>query len=178
MTEKQAIALCLKHRDPVGFDYLFRQFRREAFYHAYALLANESDAADACQDAFSSAFANMPRLKKLDRFYPWFYRILRNRCLNLLGRKRTRDRYAQARSGDEAFHIDDPKQQLENREASEQVWKQLDQLKSKHREILVLKYIHEFSYDEISETLDIPRGTVMSRLYQARSAFREAYTHE
>ena len=91
MTEDKAIQLCLKKQDPHGFDYLVRKFRREAYFHAYSLLQNDSDAADACQESFASAFANMPKLSKLDKFYPWFYRILRNRCLNILSRRKTRE---------------------------------------------------------------------------------------
>lgn len=184
MTESNAIKLCLKHRDPAGFEFLVRQFRREAFYHAHALLGNEDDAADACQDAFSRAFAAMPRLKNLDHFYPWFYRILRNRCLNLLDRQRTRDRYAHDQK-EEAETTDksdpqsaNPRMELEATEERERVWAKLSELKPKHREILTLKYIHEFRYDQIAETLDIPRGTVMSRLYEARAAFRQRYLQD
>jgi hypothetical protein len=52
MDEQRAIQLCLKHRDPIGFEFLVRKYRREAFVHARALLGNEQDALDACQDAF------------------------------------------------------------------------------------------------------------------------------
>ena len=177
VTEETAIQLCLKHRDPVGFEFLVRKFRREAFYHAHAWLGNESDAADACQESFASAYAAIPQLSKLDKFYPWFYRILRNRCLNMLGRRRTREDYAAKsataphREGDDQ----DPSHLAMARESREQVWQVLSQLKPKHAEILTLKYIHGFRYDEISETLNIPRGTVMSRLYDARSAFRQLH---
>ena len=181
MTEESAIRLCLKHRDPAGFEFLVRKFRREAFYHAHALLGNEPDAADACQESFASAFAAMPRLSKLDKFYPWFYRILRNRCLNMLGRRQTREAYAAkeaASSQQSSDEVQDPSHLAMARESREQVWRLLSQLKPKHAEILTLKYIHGFRYDEISETLNIPRGTVMSRLYEARSAFRQLHdTH-
>lgn len=177
MNESKAIQLCLRHRDPAGFEFLVRQFRREAHYHAYALLGNEADAADACQESFSRAFAAMPRLTSLDRFYPWFYRILRNQCLNVLDRRHTRERYAasQGQQSKEAVaqrDDQDPSRHLEAEEERQRVWADLQKLKPKHREVLTLKYIHEFSYNDISETLDIPRGTVMSRLYEARAAFR------
>ncbi len=165
MTEEKAIRLCLDHRDPAGFEFLVKQFRREAYYHAYALLGNEADAADVCQDSFANAFAAMPRMAALDRFYPWFYRILRNRCLNLLDRRRTRERYAADQQSVPAERASvTPGDQLEAREQRELVWLQLSELKENHREILTLKYIHDFSYAEISVTLGIPRGTVMSRL--------------
>jgi RNA polymerase sigma factor (sigma-70 family) len=112
MTEEKAIHLCLKHHDPSGFEFLVRQFRREAFYHAQAWLPNESDAADAVQESFAAAFAAMPRLTQLDRFYPWFYRILRNRCLNFLARERVRNRYREeqlqvAGEGDSKVELDE-----------------------------------------------------------------------
>lgn len=177
VTEETAIRLCLKHRDPSGFEFLVRKFRREAYYHAHALLGNEPDAADACQESFANAFAAMPGLSKLDRFYPWFYRIFRNRCLNMLGRHQTRDAYAAkaAMSPKARADTDDPSDLAMARESREQVWHLLSQLKPKHAEILTLKYIHGFRYDKISETLNIPRGTVMSRLYEARSAFRQLH---
>lgn len=179
MTEEKAIRLCLKHRDPSGFEFLVRQFRREAYYHAQAWLGNESDAADAVQDSFAAAFAAMPGLTELDRFYPWFYRILRNRCLNLLARVRIRDRYREEQCQEAvrgpSVETSNPRTALEADEERTRVWRQLSQLKPKHREILTLKYIHEFSYAEIAETLGIPRGTVMSRLYESRAQFRERF---
>lgn len=178
MTEEKAIRLCLKHRDPSGFEFLVRQFRREAFYHAYALLRNEADAADACQESFTCAFAALPKLRQLDKFYPWFYRILKNRCLNMLARKKTRDTYvAQQRqlSPTEGGAPPSPSSALEAKEEGTRIHALLDSLQQDHREILTLKYIHGFRYDEIVATLGIPRGTVMSRLYAARKAFRAIY---
>src|SRR5687767_11461219 len=93
MDEQKAIDLCIKHRDPVGFDYLVRMFRREAYMHAYAMLGNDQDAADVCQDSFARAYAAMPKVQKLDRFYPWFYTILRHACLNILARQKTAATY-------------------------------------------------------------------------------------
>jgi DNA-directed RNA polymerase specialized sigma24 family protein len=78
MDEQYAIELCLKHKDPVGFEFLVQKYRREAFGHAYAFLGNQDDALDACQESFARAFAAIPGLPKLPQFYPWFYCILRN----------------------------------------------------------------------------------------------------
>jgi len=91
--EDHAIRLCLKDRDPRGFEFLVAKYRREAYYHAMALLGNSEDAADACQECFARAFTASSRLSRLDRFYPWFYRILRNHCLNVLSRRKTASEY-------------------------------------------------------------------------------------
>ena len=99
----------------------------------------------------------MPRLKALDRFYPWFYRILRNRCFNLLDHRRTRERYARQSIVVKETEAS-PGQLLEERDQRERVWLPLAKLKPYLGEILTLKYLHDFSYAEIPETLGIPRG--------------------
>jgi len=180
MDEKRAINLCLNHRDPVGFEYLVKQYRREAFQHAYALMGNPEDAADACQESFAKAFAAIPRLEQLTHFYPWFYRILRNCCLNMLSRRRTAKQYsqAQAEAAPPAFRSDqlDPSGILQQSEEQQSVWHTLETLKPEFREILTLKYIQGKTYDQISRLLRIPRGTVMSRLYHARTSFRDNHS--
>jgi DNA-directed RNA polymerase specialized sigma24 family protein len=62
MDEQRAIQLCVKHRDPVGFEFLVQKYRREAFFHAFALMGNQEDALDACQDSFAKAFTTIPGL--------------------------------------------------------------------------------------------------------------------
>lgn len=173
MNETKAIALCLKHRDTVGFEFLVRSYRRQALRHARGWMGNAEDAADACQDAFRKAFQAMPSLTSLERFYPWFYTILRNHCLNLLSRRKT------AVAGQERWKIErtmedsrPPSLDLEKEEEEAAVHAALARLKTDFREILVLKYFSEYSYEQISEVLGISRGTVMSRLFYARKAFK------
>jgi RNA polymerase sigma-70 factor, ECF subfamily len=177
MNEARAIALCIEHRDPAGFDFLVRRYRREAYGHALALLGNPDDAAEACQDSFTSAFGSLPRLAELTAFYPWFYRILRNRCLNILSRRKTAADYARVET-------DTPARELSAEDAASgaqeraHVWRTLERLKLEHREILALKYLKGYDYDTLATLLRIPRGTVMSRLYHARKAFQAAYDIE
>jgi len=179
MTEENAIELCIKHRDPSGFDHLVKQYRREAMGHALGIMGNPDDAMDMCQESFKRAFQAMPKLEKLDQFYPWFYSILRNCCFNALARRKTTVKHAdklvldaeQKRSGFAA-----PYAEMEKEEAKTEVWSTLQQLSPEHREILVLKYFKDMKYDTIAEILDIPRGTVMSRLYSARKSFEKAHT--
>ena len=177
MDESSAIALCLKHQDPVGFEFLFRKYRREALFHARALLGNEDDAADACQESFTRAFIALPRLTHLDCFYPWFYRILRNYCLNMINRKKTSDKYQTEKKNNPDLYTgtDSPCFLLEQSEEKIRIWEALQALPAEFREILTMKYIKELSYNEIVEILGIPRGTVMSRLFYARTAFKNHY---
>ncbi|MBT3291043.1 MAG: RNA polymerase sigma factor [Victivallales bacterium] len=177
MTEAHAIQLCLKHRDPAGFEALVRQYRREAFGHALALLGNSEDAADACQTCFAKAFAAMPTLPQLDRFYPWFYRVLRNFCLNQLARRNTREREADSvqRHEETQRGATPPDLLCIQTDENQLVQRALTHLSAEHREVLCMKYFQQVRYRQIAETLGIPEGTVMSRLYHARRAFRQAF---
>jgi RNA polymerase sigma-70 factor, ECF subfamily len=177
MNEARAIRLCLKHRDPAGFEFLVTKYRREAYIHALALLGNCADAEDACQESFRRAFIAIPKLAGLDCFYPWFYRILRNCCLNMLARRKTIMNHARDNGSNPsaANTFVDPASSLEKHEEEQAVWRTLNRMTAESREILSLKYIQGNNYEVIARLLGIPRGTVMSRLFYARKAFRELY---
>jgi len=177
--EGYAIKLCLKHQDPVGFEFLVKKYRREALFHARALLGNTEDAADACQESFTQAFLAIPRLSHLDAFYPWFYRILRNCCLNMIRKKKSARKYRTEKQRNAKETTDEAllSHELEKREEQQTVWRVLQKLQPEFREILIMKYIQGLRYAEISTLLRIPRGTVMSRLYYARKAFKEMYSY-
>jgi len=178
MDENKAIRLCLIHKDPAGFEFLVKKFRKEALYHALSFTGNYEDAADICQESFYKAFITIPKLKKLERFYPWFYVILKNNCLNLIQKKRRIDKHSDKLQEHSLSTISGPETFFEKREENENIWKIIKCLKSDHREILMMKYAMRKTYEDISLTLNIPRGTVMSRLYYARRAFKEKYLGE
>jgi RNA polymerase sigma-70 factor, ECF subfamily len=177
MDEKKAIALCIKHHDPTGFEYLFKQFRKEAYFHAIAFLGNHHDAIDACQECFTKAFQVMPKLNCLKAFYPWFYTILRNHCMNILRKRKTILNYASKESAILENNLDEssPIFLEEKKEEHLKTWQTMKKLTPEFREILAMKYIEGLSYQKISTLLGIPRGTVMSRLYHARKEFRKKY---
>jgi RNA polymerase sigma-70 factor (ECF subfamily) len=179
MNEQKAIRLCLKNRDPIGFEYLVQKYREKAFYHAIGWLNSREDALDACQESFTRAFGAIARLRKLKRFYPWFYVILRNCCMNILAdrSKSRRINHGLSRNSEKADTETDGNalSGIESREESRYIHELLQVLKPEFKEILVLKYFNEMNYDEIVTLLGIPRGTVMSRLYHARRAFHDLY---
>ncbi len=173
MNEAKAINLCIQHRDTGGFEFLVKNYRKQAYVHAYGFMGNREDAADACQGAFKKAFVSITQLNRLDRFYPWFYCILRNHCFNQLSRKKTvAANYGLLETQASQNTSSTPRNDLQHQEDSNLVQAALALIKEDFREILVLKYYSEFNYAQISETLQIPRGTVMSRLYHARTAFK------
>ena len=170
MNEASAIRLCLKSRDPRGFEFLVQQYRREAYYHAIGFLNDPAMAEDVCQESFAKAYVNISRLESLKAFYPWFYVILKNCCLSYLRSKRE---HVEVTEGiDESS---DPAMLVAGDDNKQSVWRALQKLKPEFREILILKHLQDMSYEAISQILLIPKGTVMSRLYHARKAFKLAF---
>ena len=170
MNEASAIRLCLASGDPRGFEFLVKQYGREAYFHALGFVGDSSTAEDMCQESFAKAYANIPRLKTLGAFYPWFYIILRNTCFNHL-----RSLKPQAPDHELLDFSTDPISLVQGGDEREIVWETLGCLKPEFREILIFKHLQDKSYADISNILQIPRGTVMSRLYHARKAFRITY---
>jgi RNA polymerase sigma-70 factor (ECF subfamily) len=165
MDDAVAIKRC-QAGDKDAFRFLVERYQAEAVGHALAILMNREDALDAVQEAFLDAYHALGRFDTARQFYPWFYTILRNRCFKLVGRRKN-----------VGLSLDDvsilaPVNEIpeEDRLALERA---LLELSSAEREIVTLKHLDGLSYDEIAERLEIPKGTVMSRLFNARKHLRE-----
>ena len=144
---------------------------------ALGMMGNPDDARDALQDAFVKTWQNLSRFDLKRRFAPWFFQILRNQCRDAMRSRKARfrvealDGRLELKPGDPE---DGPERRAQRKAAKEILWKGLERLSEDHREVLVLKEIEGFRYGEIARILDIPEGTVASRLFHARRALAEA----
>lgn len=167
MDDSAIIERCLKG-EKEAFRFLVERYQAQAVGHSFAILANREDARDATQEAFVDAFQSLKKFDPARRFYPWFYVLLRHRCYKLIAKKREAQNIEDAEilapqagvSGEERIALE----------------KALLSLSREDREIINLKYLDGFSYDEIAELLKIPRGTVMSRLFYARKQLQAKLT--
>ena len=140
--------------------------------HALAIqiLGNYADAEDAVHDAFATALSQPGRYDaRKGPLRPWFFRVVRNRCIDMLRRRQGRalpveELESAAPSPEVAFEIG---------QARSRVQRALADLPSDRREIVVLRDYLDLTYAEIAEVLDIPCGTVMSRLHRSRLALKE-----
>jgi RNA polymerase sigma-70 factor (ECF subfamily) len=168
--------------DTQAFGEIVEKYMQRAYYTARGLVGSREDALDLSQDAFVRAYRSIGKFKPgTGCFFTWYYKILRHLCFNFL-----RDRAKHARSFshlDEQellLHIPDeahnPTAIAEMEEAKEALWRAISALRDHEREIIILKDFQDMSYREISETLDCPIGTVMSRLFNARKQLRQSMT--
>jgi len=167
MDDAEAIKRC-QQGDREVFRHLVERYQKRAVAHALAILFNRDDAEDAVQEAFIDAFRAIGTFDTSRTFYQWFYVLLRNRCYKMTARRRLTE------SIDEAVLVDpQPGVTNETRLALE---KALHSLTREEREIIGLKYFSGLSYDELAVHLQIPRGTVMSRLFSARRRLKGQLT--
>jgi RNA polymerase sigma-70 factor (ECF subfamily) len=166
---------------------LARRSGEAAFRFALQLLGDRDLARDVAQDSLMRLFATLGRIDPERPLAPWLLRIVRNRVIDLRRRDRGRggstfaefpSRTASLDGGDEATepadHRPSPLELSERSELQRLVWSCLGRLDPAHREILVLRDYQDLSYREIAEVLDVPVGTVMSRLHDARRKLRAA----
>jgi RNA polymerase sigma-70 factor, ECF subfamily len=158
-----------------AFEPLVRGHEGRALAVAEAMLGDADDAADAVQEAFVRAYRSLRSLREGSEFGPWFRTIVRNLCRDRLrGSDRRRVEWS-AESMDRTAWTDPAGvAALEREQLAADVRAALATLPSDHREILVLKEMEEMRYADIAQALEIPPGTVASRLYHARAALRKA----
>lgn len=163
--------------DEDAFEALFLRVRGVALQSARSLVGSHADALDMTQEAFIKAYRARDSYDPDQPFLPWFHRILRNTCFSFLrkrGRARSTSLHAVDADGESrALQLEDesaprPSDGVLAQERREHFDVALERLSSRDREILVLRHYQELTYREISEALEIPEGTVMSRLFHAR----------
>jgi RNA polymerase sigma-70 factor (ECF subfamily) len=153
-----------------AFRYLVERYQKEAIMHALAILRHREDALDAVQEAFLTAFRTLHRFNSTCPFYPWLYTILRNRCYKLLDLRRRQT--AQAVDGLEVLARRSDSSSARNTELLEQA---MARLSPQDRELIMLKHQDGLRYRDLAALLNIPAGTVMSRLHQARTRLRQKW---
>jgi RNA polymerase sigma-70 factor (ECF subfamily) len=155
---------------------LARRYREPAYLLGLQLTGNREDALDIAQDALLRFFATLDRFQAERPVRPYLLRIVRNRAADLWRRRRIR-RAESLDAGELPRQIADdrpePEESARRAELRRRVWRAVSELAPAKREILVLRDYHDLTYAEIAKVLEIPIGTVMSRLHAARKALRE-----
>lgn len=165
-----------KAGEPAACDALARRHRRAAYLLALQMLGNRDDAMDVTQDAMLRFFSTLKSFDATRRVQPWLFTIVRNQVRDLWRQRQRRPADAAGESdalvGQLAGPQPSPEADLHRRELKKRVWRALAALPPEKREIIVLRDFHDLSYRDIAQVLDIPIGTVMSRLHGARRQLR------
>jgi RNA polymerase sigma-70 factor (ECF subfamily) len=162
--------------DPQAFGALVERYQRRVVGVAFAVVHNQDDALELAQETFVRAFENLSKFESRSSFSTWLYRIAANLAIDF---RRREGRYTVLRGEDAENEIQrlpstrgDSFVEASRSELNQRLRDALKELTPEHRAVILLREVEGLSYDEISEVLQVPRGTVMSRLHYARGHLR------
>lgn len=169
--ERQFLLRSAQKGNKAAFEKLIAPHLPKLYNLAYHLVQHRDDAADAVQDTVIKAFRSLQGFREEADFGTWLSRILRNTILDEVKRAVRRHEEATDVLPERGEHITEPG--MEAQELREVMLAFIRELSDKLREPVILYDLEGFSYEEISEILDINIGTVKSRLSRGRMALRE-----
>jgi len=168
--------------DKNAFDELVRRYSSRMVNVAYQVLGDRELAEDVAQETFLRAYKSAARYRQISKFSTWLYTIALNLCRNELRRRKFKTYSLEGmaeRDEESKVRIDipdektQPDRDLERKEAGTLVRQAVEKLPEKFKTPLVLRDIQELTYEEISEILDLPEGTVKSRINRGRLRVKE-----
>lgn len=178
-TDDHALIERCRQGDLAAFEPLVEKYRERVWRLAHNYLRDPEEARDVAQEAFVRAWQALPSFRGQSAFYTWLFRIVVN-----VATDRARQRAARGRAfGGEALPAEEwertlvdpeagPEETAHRAEQRQRISQALGTLPEHHRTIIMLSDLEGLSYREIAEVLDIPMGTVMSRLHNARKRLR------
>jgi RNA polymerase sigma-70 factor (ECF subfamily) len=175
--DDRLIAECGKG-DPAAFGQLVRRYQDRLFNTVYRLVDNAEDAQDVVQEAFLSAYQSLDGFKGHSEFFTWLYRIAYNTAISLKRKRRVTLSLSAGHGGETSLEpLDEseltrPGQGLERAEEERRIQAALNRLSPEHRMVLILKDMEGQKYEAMAEVLQVPIGTIRSRLHRARAELR------
>lgn len=167
--------------DVESFEQLIRQYQRMAYNVAYRMMGNEEDAKDMTQEALVKVFKKLKSFRMDASFSTWLYRIVMNTCKDEMRKKKMStisiDQSIETEDSQVYFELEEkglgPEEKLLQKETQNLVHSALQEIPEDNRMVLILRDIKNLTYDEISEVLNIPKGTVKSRINRGRLALKD-----
>lgn len=180
-TRKQQILLTdeelvekVRTQDTKLYEEIVKRYETQLLRYATYVVKDPDKAADVVQNAFIKAYVNLQSFDTSKKLSSWLYRIVHNEAVNII-RKESRTFSLDGISFAERLlaHFDEPDVQLQDKEVKKLLKKSLDELPLSYRAPLVLFYLEDKTYDEISEVLRMPVGTVGTRINRGKKQLKE-----
>jgi RNA polymerase sigma-70 factor (ECF subfamily) len=162
--------------DSAAFGQLVRKYQDRLFNTVVHVAGSREEAEDVVQEAFVQAYLKLSSFHGNSAFYTWLYRIAFNIAVSRRRRKKNElslDASREDAGREPTDDVESPGEHVLREERAHLVHAALASLSEEHRAILVLREMDGFEYEQISEILDLPTGTVRSRLHRARLQLRE-----
>ncbi|MEO6590119.1 MAG: sigma-70 family RNA polymerase sigma factor [Pyrinomonadaceae bacterium] len=177
LTDEQLVELAVSE-NPEAFGEIVNRWERKIFALCYGMLGREDEAKDAAQEAFINAYRNLAKFRGDAKVSSWLHRIAVNQCLTKKRREKSRSEtfLDEEKNEEERFFVaplsKTPSREFESNEKTRTVRQVINSLPEDLRQIVIMKEFEEMTFQEISETLELPLSTVKSRLYTALKQMR------
>ena len=164
--------------DLYAFDLLVQRYKNRLLNFAYRFLGNQEEAEDVVQETFLRLYRNRNAYKKIAKFSTWIYTIAGNLAKTELRKRKRRKLVSISDFGydEKDYEIADvafsPETAADGSLKDERIQEAIEKLSPRFREVIILREIEELSYEEISEIIKAPLGTVKSRVNRARNALQ------
>lgn len=170
-----------------AYKTLFKRYWKQLFFSVNKLVHDKDEAKDVTMEAFTKAFGNLHRFKKDYGFNTWLYRIALNHSLDYVRKKRLpttplstfvseNDSEYFSYGNDQDWQTKNAEEQIMERQRDILIGRHLHGLPPKYRDVATLRFLEEYSYEEISLSLNVPLGTVKARLHRARYLLQKSLT--
>lgn len=165
--------------DVQAFDVLVRRYKDQLLNYVYRFVGNRVDAEDIVQETFLRVFKNKHYYKEIAKFSTWVYTIAGNLAKTELRRRKRRKVFSVSNFVNEERDYDipdsgrNPEKEVEGSIKDDIIQKAIEKLPSKFKEVILLRDVQGFAYEEISQILNIPLGTVKSRVNRGRLKLQE-----
>ncbi len=170
--DDELLAIRCQLGEPAAFDELVARWHEPLWRYIRRLSSSDDVAVDTVQDVWLRVLRAMPRLRDATRLRPWLFGIARRAVMD-----RLRHQYAEPDiSADDVATLAEPGDEDDRAEEIAQLHEELQRMPLVECEVLVLFYLHELSLVQLAEVLDVPVGTVKSRLFRARQMLRRQLT--
>lgn len=178
--ETQLLELA-KAGDLTSFEELVSLYEKKVYNYCYRMTNNKEDAEDLTQEVFIKVYKSLGLFKGNSQFSTWIYRIAHNICIDKYRKNKavvisiSPDREKEDDRGLELPSADlSPEEKIIAKERQQILQKCINELKPEYRSVIILRDLQHYSYEEISDILKLPLGTVKSHISRARSALRDA----
>lgn len=164
-----------------AFEDIVTFFQHRLYHVCYRMLGNAQEAEDIAQEAFVRAYVNIHTFDQKRKFSTWLFRIATNLCIDRI-RKKKPDYYLDAEvPGTEGLDMysqlaasgELPEEEVEKMEMQQRVQYEISRLPDKYRSVIILRYMEELSLQEIGDILELPLGTVKTRVHRGREVLRK-----
>jgi RNA polymerase sigma-70 factor (ECF subfamily) len=169
------LVLIAKQGDQQAYAELMGRYRDSIYYMLLKMVNNTSDAEDLMIEAFGKAFKNIDQYTPSFAFSTWLFKIATNNCIDFIRKRRTSTISIDQTSDDQETQsitiqsdTPDPEEHMIIDQKVRMLRDVVSKLKPRYKTLVELRYFNEYSYEEISEELELPIGTVKAQLFRAR----------